>query len=158
MSQILKSEAGRQLELAGGKRRASARKTSVHTEREHRTDTLTGFSLFNCFYFHFDKKTETQFVSCLELVEQRAAMELSSIGDQVFAVESITKKRVRKVRRTTNDTLHITYITYSLFFFISVEPHTQCSFHCPHAYKKTRLRSFPVVYAEDMLKVVRALD
>lgn len=30
--------------------------------------------------------------------EQRVAMELSSIGDQVFAVESITKKRVRKVR------------------------------------------------------------
>lgn len=31
----------------------------------------------------------------------RAAMELSSIGDQVFAVESITKKRVRKVRGIT---------------------------------------------------------
>lgn len=30
--------------------------------------------------------------------QQRVAMELSSIGDQVFAVESITKKRVRKVR------------------------------------------------------------
>lgn len=28
-------------------------------------------------------------------------MELSSIGDQVFAVESITKKRVRKVRGGT---------------------------------------------------------
>lgn len=32
----------------------------------------------------------------LERVYQRAEMELSSIGDQVFAVESITKKRVRK--------------------------------------------------------------
>lgn len=32
-----------------------------------------------------------------ERVERRVAMELSSIGDQVFAVESITKKRVRKV-------------------------------------------------------------
>lgn len=30
-------------------------------------------------------------------MERRVAMELSSIGDQVFAVESITKKRVRKV-------------------------------------------------------------
>lgn len=39
-------------------------------------------------------------MSCAERVEQRVAMELSSIGDQVFAVESITKKRVRKVRRT----------------------------------------------------------
>lgn len=29
-------------------------------------------------------------------MERRVAMELSSIGDQVFAVESITKKRVRK--------------------------------------------------------------
>lgn len=28
-------------------------------------------------------------------------MELSSIGDQVFAVESITNKRVRKVRMST---------------------------------------------------------
>lgn len=33
----------------------------------------------------------------LERVEQHAAMELSSVGDQVFAVESIIKKRVRKV-------------------------------------------------------------
>lgn len=38
-------------------------------------------------------------MTCEERVEQRVAMELSSIGDQVFAVESITKKRVRKVRR-----------------------------------------------------------
>lgn len=30
-----------------------------------------------------------------------ADMELSSIGDQVFAVESITKKRVRKVKDAT---------------------------------------------------------
>ena len=37
----------------------------------------------------------------MERVEQRAEMELSSIGDQVFAVESITKKRVRKVRKET---------------------------------------------------------
>lgn len=34
-------------------------------------------------------------------IDRRVAMELSSIGDQVFAVESITKKRVRKVRRRT---------------------------------------------------------
>lgn len=32
-------------------------------------------------------------------------MELSSIGDQVFAVESITKKRVRKVRLRLRVTL-----------------------------------------------------
>lgn len=31
-------------------------------------------------------------------------MELSSVGDQVFAVESITKKRVRKVESDTNTT------------------------------------------------------
>ena len=37
----------------------------------------------------------------------RPAMELSSIGDQVFAVESITKKRVRKVSRT-DDMKHFT--------------------------------------------------
>lgn len=37
-------------------------------------------------------------------------MELSSIGDQVFAVESITKKRVRKVRRVT---LGLTSVTPS---------------------------------------------
>lgn len=35
----------------------------------------------------------------------RVAMELSSIGDQVFAVESITKKRVRKVRLLLRPTL-----------------------------------------------------
>lgn len=44
-------------------------------------------------------------------------MELSSIGDQVFAVESITKKRVRKVRMAAGYTLHITYITYFPVFF-----------------------------------------
>lgn len=38
----------------------------------------------------------------MSCAEQRVAMELSSIGDQVFAVESITKKRVRKVRRKTS--------------------------------------------------------
>lgn len=37
--------------------------------------------------------------------QQRVAMELSSIGDQVFAVESITKKRVRKVRGPLRGTL-----------------------------------------------------
>lgn len=52
----------------------------------------------------------------LERVYQRAEMELSSIGDQVFAVESITKKRVRKVRSATCNILHITYITYFLVF------------------------------------------
>lgn len=38
----------------------------------------------------------TESASRLERAEPRAEMELSSIGDQVFAVESITKKRVRK--------------------------------------------------------------
>lgn len=98
--------------MEAGRRRGSARETSVHA-----TDTLTGFSLpYNCFYFHFEHKSAESQFSCLERVEQRAAMELSSIGDQVFAVESITKKRVRKVRRTTNGTLDRTYITYSPCF------------------------------------------
>lgn len=57
-------------------------------------------------------------MSYLERVELRAVMELSSIGDQVFAVESITKKRVRKVRRNTRNALHITYITCFLLFFV----------------------------------------
>lgn len=44
-------------------------------------------------FVHFNITAQAQFA---ERAEQRAAMELSSIGDQVFAVESITKKRVRK--------------------------------------------------------------
>lgn len=40
-------------------------------------------------------------------------MELSSIGEQVFAVESITKKRIRKVR--TLLVLHIKGTSVSCF-------------------------------------------
>lgn len=51
-------------------------------------------------HFEFKKiiirKAEILFASCSGGATQRSAMELSSIGDQVFAVESITNKRVRK--------------------------------------------------------------
>lgn len=44
------------------------------------------------------KERETFRVPCFErATSSLGAMELSSIGEQVFAVESITKKRVRKV-------------------------------------------------------------
>ncbi|KAK2833763.1 hypothetical protein Q5P01_017652 [Channa striata] len=77
-----KSEAG------GRKRRGSARNTGVGRVFPRRR---------NLFYFHFDNNSrESACASRQERVEPRSAMELSSIGDQVFAVESITKKRVRK--------------------------------------------------------------
>lgn len=40
------------------------------------------------------ERSETIFAALDDLIN----MELSSIGEQVFAVEAITKKRVRKVR------------------------------------------------------------
>lgn len=56
-------------------------------------------------------------------------MELSSIGDQVFAVESITKKRVRKVRKTIR-----TSFNFDNLFSVPAERCVQRSIACrPHA-------------------------
>lgn len=98
VSHILKSERGRRLEFGEESGTGSKQVSSV------RGRLSAGFSPRSLL------AKRTQINSCWTTTtrpvsQQRVAMELSSIGDQVFAVESITKKRVRKVRRPFRGTL-----------------------------------------------------
>lgn len=84
--------------------RHSTQNKSSHRERAAALTlvTVSPAPLELLLFQHFErekKQRRASLFSVLERVEQRAVMELSSIGDQVFAVESITKKRVRKVSR-----------------------------------------------------------
>ena len=88
-------ERRREREREGGRERKFEREGGRVRERRERTLCfllLLLLLLSLCVFILCARSSERTRAQC-------GAMELSSIGDQVFAVESITKKRVKKVRR-----------------------------------------------------------
>lgn len=89
------------------------------------------------------KERETFRVPCFErATSSLGAMELSSIGEQVFAVESITKKRVRKVSNVAVlPNRNVVYLSLVCYGFNSQCSTCTLTVYISH-YTKVLLRTF----------------